>query len=296
MYDELDKNVDDDTNRHLYDVLCDQIIKQFGGEIDKHKKTCMKLVRNLGFYSKNSKYFNHSYDRCNILYNWIYNSIKKDKITNVIIKNCYDDYIKAKNISEDNNTCIYYSYKDDYIEPENIMLLNVFKSYMSDTKVTLNGANNILKSFCHKYICEFVNIYNKMNSKYCLGEGSIDKMQQNTCEYLSTFKRNYMLYLYKDQKEEDKIPSLEKVEEEYILKCQKDEQRPALTAEVHAEGPLPHPRGDTQGGTHTFPSQPTHSNSDPNNSMSSTVSTAVGTVAGASSILALLYKVTQNFT
>ncbi|KMZ89772.1 hypothetical protein PVMG_04602 [Plasmodium vivax Mauritania I] len=296
MYDELNKNVDDDENRNLYDALCDQIIKKSCGQLSKHKDACMKLVRNLGFYSMGSIYFKYNYDRCNILYNWIYNSIQKGKTTDDIIKNCYYEYIQGKESIQNKNTCIYHSYKDDYEEPENIMLLNIFISYIGDTKITMNGENNILKSSCLKYICEFVNIYKKMFSEYCHEKGSNDQKQQITCAYLSKFKENYNIFLFSQLNEKDKIPSLEKVEEEYMHKCQMDEQRLALRADVHDEGQrFSHPRRDTREGPHTFPYQPALSNSDPNNSMSSTVSTAVGTVAGASSILALLYKVTQNF-
>ncbi|KMZ83255.1 hypothetical protein PVBG_05225 [Plasmodium vivax Brazil I] len=295
MYDEFERPVEKNQENNNYILLCYSFMTGLNESKEEYQDFCQKLARNLGIYSEVTKIMNPSHDRCNILYNWIYNSIQKYHIPDNIIKACFEEYNIKKNIMG-NKKCSYYTYDDDYKEPENIMLLNVFKSYIGVTKDTMNGENHDLKRSCHKFICEFVNIYNKMNSKYCLGEGPSDQKQQNTCGYLSTFKDNYMLYLYKDLKEEDKIPSLEKVEEEYILKCQKDVQRPALQRDVHREQELfPHSLGGTPESRHTISSEPTVSNPDPNNSKSSTVSTAVGTVAGVSSVLALLYKVTLIF-
>ncbi|KMZ99277.1 hypothetical protein PVNG_02160 [Plasmodium vivax North Korean] len=300
IYDELDKNIDDDdddTTRNLYNTLCDFYVTGISGEKkSKYKDTCLKLVRNLGFYSKDSTYFNHNYDRCNILYNWIYNSIKKGNITDDIITNCYYEYLKAKEANNDQNTCVYHSYKDDYEEPENIMLLNIFKSYIHATKDIMNGENDNLKSSCQKYICEFVKIYKKMYTSHCLVNRPNDQKQKKTCELLGTFKDNYNIYLLNLLNDKDKIPSLEIDDNGYVNKCKIYEHTAALPTDVHgAEQRFTRSRGDTQEGAHTFSSQPTVRTPNPNNSISSTVSTAVGTMAGASSVLALLYKVNKYF-
>ncbi|SCO72995.1 Plasmodium vivax Vir protein, putative [Plasmodium vivax] len=296
MYEEFDSNIDDDDkNKHSYSTLCGYYDGGiFGGKISKYKDTCMKLIRNLGFIKVDPLYFNYNYNRCNILYNWIYNSKKKDKITDDIIKNCYNDYVGAKETIKDNLKCIYHSYDDEYIAPENIMLLNVFDFHIDAARDTMNGVNNDLKLSCLKYICEFVNIYNKMNSKYCQGADPSDQKQRNTCQYLSTFKQKYNIF-YNTLKENDKIPYIDDGNTEYMNKCKLDEKSPTFPAVVQDDkSQYSHLGRDIQDGPYPYPSQPTDSKPDQKNSMSSTISTTVGTVAGASSVLALLYKFTPG--
>ncbi|KMZ99323.1 hypothetical protein PVNG_02206 [Plasmodium vivax North Korean] len=295
MYDEFERIVEINQENNNYISLCHTFMTGLKESKEEYNDYCKKLARNLGLYSEDVRFTKPSHDRCNILYNWIYNLIKKNHIPDNIIRECFEVYDIKQNITG-NKKCSYYTYDDDYKEPENIMLLNVFKYYIDVTKNTMNGENDNLKRSCHKYICEFVKIYKKMYSAYCLGDGPNDQKQQKTCEHLGYFKQNYDIFLFNQLKEKDKIPSLEKVEEEYMLKCQKYDQRPALQTEVRREQTrFAHLSEGTRESPHIFPSETTVSNNDAKNPISSTVSTAVGTVAGASSILVLLYKVTQNF-
>ncbi|KMZ89733.1 hypothetical protein PVMG_04563 [Plasmodium vivax Mauritania I] len=295
MYDEFESPVERDPKINNYISLCHGFITVLKESKEQYNDFCMKLARNLGLYSEDRKITNPSHDRCNILYNWIYNSIKKYHIPDNIIKECFDEYDRIKKATG-NIKCYYYTYNNTYEEPENILLLNIFKSYFETIKDIMNGDIDNYISSGHKYICEFVNIYNKMNSNYCLGKGPNGQKQQNTCGYLSTFKNNYNIFLLNQLKNKDKIISLDDDNSVYMNKCKSDKQKTVLPAEVHNEHPqFPHSRGGTRENLDIFSYQPTVGNYDTNTSISSTVSTAVGTVAGASSILALLYKVTQNY-
>ncbi|SCO72999.1 VIR protein [Plasmodium vivax] len=294
MYDEFEKPVEINQENNKYILLCHTFMNGLNESKEEYKIFCNKLARNLGLYSEDTRFTKPSHDRCNILYNWIYNSIKKHHIPDNIIKECFEEYDRITKATG-NIKCSYYTYDNDYKEPENIMLLNVFISYIGDTKNTMNGENEDLKRSCHKYICEFVKIYKRMYSEYCLRESPNYQKQQKTCEHLGYFKQNYDIFLFNQLKEKDKIPSLEKVEEEYMLKCQKYDQRPALQTEVRREQTrFAHLSEGTRESPHIFPSETTVSNNDAKNPISSTVSTAVGTVAGASSILVLLYKFTPG--
>ncbi|SCA81820.1 Plasmodium vivax Vir protein, putative [Plasmodium vivax] len=101
-----------------------------------------------------------------------------------------------------------------------------------------------------------------------------------TCEQLDSFARSYQI-LYIDESVRDKIPSLEYEKPVNLHGCESDESlrgRPS-TDTYPKEKPVETPQAPQF-----------NENNDSSNSMSPTVSTALGTLAGASSLLALLYK------
>ncbi|KMZ76583.1 hypothetical protein PVIIG_05913 [Plasmodium vivax India VII] len=93
IYYEYDSTVENNTKNHQIYTLCHIILTTLSENKAKYNNFCTKLIRNLGLFSENSKSFIRSNDRCNILYNWIYNSIKKEYIPDSIINKCFEDYI-----------------------------------------------------------------------------------------------------------------------------------------------------------------------------------------------------------
>ncbi|CAI7724292.1 Plasmodium vivax Vir protein, putative [Plasmodium vivax] len=144
-----------------------------------------------------------------------------------------------------------------------------------------------------------------MKPKYCPRSSENSEKSNKTCEMLNTFKSTYESYLSSTQHINYKIPSLDKDEVEYLTMCTQDNSRSTLTREGYGTVPAATSLngvrdGDTDGmssyeGAMNYTADgftpTTEANVEIHGSpMSSTVSTAVGTVAGASSVLALLYK------
>ncbi|KMZ99318.1 hypothetical protein PVNG_02201 [Plasmodium vivax North Korean] len=267
------------------------ILENFGKDIGEYNNFCLKLLNNLGHYSENTISFIRSHDRCIILYNWIYNSKRKHNIPDEIINKCFEEYIIASKVMQYSDACSYDIYNSLYEDPMNMTLLDIFDSNTLKIKDTLMDPDESISTPCRKYVCECVKIYDAMNQKYCLKEADYEK-HENTCSRLKNFKNTYTWFFKDIQDLKDKIPSLDDIQNTYMRKCQKyvqeepvqpldaEEQRTRslLTKPEHKAPPetktLIQPEDENQGGL-----------------MSPTVSTAISTMAGASSFLALLYKV-----
>ncbi|SCA81931.1 VIR protein [Plasmodium vivax] len=290
----------------MYDIVCNQFMTKLDDHKEENKKFCLKLIRNLGRYSLgHPPYFNPNYDRCKILYYWIYNSVRKDKISDAIINECFQDYIEFMKGIHIEPRCSYFSYNDMYEEPMNIIKLDIFQSNINIIQSKLNGEYVSTNFPLRKYICECIMIYKEMKPIYCPKSDAKSEKSNKTCEMLDTFKKTYESYLSSTQKENYKIKSLDKDEVEYLAMCKQDKPRSLLTPEGHGTlSELTSLSGvgakDTdemllyEGAKTNAADRLTHSTDvnveNQGSSMSRTVSTAFGTVAGTTSILALLYK------
>ncbi|CAI7720789.1 PIR protein [Plasmodium vivax] len=277
-YDYFDKDIDNDQYKKNYINICGYFINPWKGENEKHENFCMKLVRNLGHHSGNNDFLKYKSGRCKNLNNWAYNSMKKDSIPEDLLTRCFEEY---KGIVEDMKqtpTCFYYEYDKKYKEPLKIIMLNIFASNIDIIKKILEGKIDPVHCSCQKFIKDVVSIYKYMKKTYC--SNHIDIGNSNTCQELASFERSYQ-FLSNFASLRDKIPSLEYEKDINLLGCESGESlRGTESSETYpkktpAETPL---------------APKLNENNDSNNPMSPTVSTALGTVAGASSLLALLYK------
>ncbi|KMZ95730.1 hypothetical protein PVMG_05329 [Plasmodium vivax Mauritania I] len=296
-YDDFDKPVDDDTYYHRYISICSLIVKETHENIDKEKKFCMKLVRNFGHYSENNEFLNYKSSRCLDLNNWIYNSMMKHNIPKSIITECFDEYKGTVRGMQQAPTCLDYEYDQKYAEPMKIIMLNIFESSMGTIKNIINGKMGRSNIPCRKYVCENVQIYKDMYQKYCVKKEEGNQRHENTCSKLGQFKSLYTYYFSSELGNEAEIPSLDDIQNESLTECQQYLQERALDTIVAPQVlPIYSSRTHSQDSNSderasiTLPDGENRSSA-----MSSTVSTALGTVAGASSILALLYKVTLIF-
>ncbi|KMZ88566.1 hypothetical protein PVBG_04775 [Plasmodium vivax Brazil I] len=298
MYDEFDSHVDGDINERNYDFMCDHIVKTSNGELKKHKNICIKLMRNLGHRSSNSKFLYPTHDRCNVLYNWIYNSINKHSIPRDVIVKCYDDYTTIKKVRHNENICPYYSYDDIYEEPINIIMLKIFESNVDILISTLNEEKNPFTSSCQKYVCELVKIYNDMYSKFCAKRTEWGAKREKTCDILNKFYDIYKLFFFVNLQNTNKIPSPENIENDYLVKCTSHKPQMGLTSEGRTNPDtlirmgMPATDEDSEG---KLEENLPISLGNEGNSMKKSITTTIGTVAGASTILTLLYKVNRNF-
>ncbi|KMZ95746.1 hypothetical protein PVMG_05345 [Plasmodium vivax Mauritania I] len=271
-------------------------MKQLSDNNEEHKVFCFKLVRNLGCYAPNTEFFDPTFERCNILYNWLYHSSQKEKITDDIIKKCFDDYIDQINKMTGAFKCSYDYYKNMYLEPIKINILNLFDNNIQTIRQILIDRDDSKKIQCRKFVCECVKIYKHMNDTYCHNGRGKQENSSNTCSKLNDFKRSYTLLHSNGGLSNLNIPSLDYIDRDFIAKCPSDEGK--ITLSLHEAKTLQPLFGN---GLNTVAQGPSNSLTEvtplgnEDNSMKKNITTTIGTVAGASSVLAFLYKVNIIF-
>ncbi|GAB69892.1 hypothetical protein PCYB_006410, partial [Plasmodium cynomolgi strain B] len=158
-------------------------------------------------------------DRCTILYYWIYNSVKEHKIKNNIITESFYDYYSNMCTFQRRAKCFYYSYDDIYEAPVNIIFLDIFQHNINTITSMLDNPNGTFNVNLQMYICECINIYNKVNITYCVEKDDKDEKITRTCNSLDAFKQTYNTYLSGLKYTKYKIPSLDTEVEEYSNNC-----------------------------------------------------------------------------
>ncbi|KMZ89720.1 hypothetical protein PVMG_04550 [Plasmodium vivax Mauritania I] len=222
-YNDFDKKVEDDKN--FYDNLCNFILNGPSVELSKYKDFCMKLMRNLGRFSSDPKNYELTHERCNILYNWIYNSIGKKRTTDDIVNKCFKEYTEYMVSVKNMKRCYKISYDENFKEPIKITLLDIFDNNTPDIINALNDANDSISIPGKKFVCECVRIYKNMYETYCLKNRLESETNRTTCEQLDIFKESYGLFLTKLQGLDHKIPLLIDIDNELLAKCSKDESK-----------------------------------------------------------------------
>ncbi|KMZ89781.1 hypothetical protein PVMG_04611 [Plasmodium vivax Mauritania I] len=273
----------------------------------------MKLFRNLKFYAHFTNHFQPTQERCDILYNWIKNAVRDDKIKENIIDKCFEEYDTAKEFMNDHIKCSYKSNNEGFEKPMNIILLNIFNNNIQIIKDTLIGRNASNKLSCQKFVCEAVKIYKDMYDTYCLNKKHVSGKLEKTCLKLSQFEKSYNIFHGDLGILKYYIPSLNDSVTEISTKCSSDEKMKLLAfggveiPEYTSVDGMTTRRGNSDDSSQRdlsgspevggYPSgvdlSTPYGNGD--NSMKKTITTTVGTVAGASSLLAFLYRVNAKF-
>ncbi|KMZ89727.1 hypothetical protein PVMG_04557 [Plasmodium vivax Mauritania I] len=312
-YEGFESSIRGDASENSYSAFCDVILNNLGESPDRYKSGCMKLMRNLKYYAPFTDHFRPTKERCDILYNWINNSIQDDTLKENIINKCFDEYDTAKKSMNDNIKCSYKSNNEDFENPMNIILLNIFNNNTQVITDTLTGKNVSDKLSCQKFVCEAVKIYKDMYETYCHNKKQETEKLQKTCLKLSQFKDSYDFFHKGLRSLNYILPSLDDIDNEISAKCSSDQKRTLLALgggkipgynlesemTTSVEGADISLRGDLSASADVgaYPSDEDvlapFGNGD--NPMKKTITTTVGTVAGASSLLALLYRVNAKF-
>ncbi|CAI7724170.1 Plasmodium vivax Vir protein, putative [Plasmodium vivax] len=293
FYNKFDIITEQDTYDRKIHSSCYMILSEIDKYIEPYNSFCTKLLKNLGHYSKNQESFIRSHYRCNILYNWIYNSKKKHNISDEIINKFFDDYITISGVMKYGDACSYNLHNSFYEEPMKMTILDIFNNNMQNIINKLMGEHEKDKRSAQNFVCECVNLYKEIAKDHCTKITKMNYKREKTCEMLDSFKTSYMQFFYNTIVKNDNIPSLENVEEEYMSKCKNNQPITAL-ASTDGDSAPQFARSTTTVRGNSDASRTTEgiNEGDRANSLSPTVSTALGTVAGASSLLALLYKFT----
>ncbi|CAI7720791.1 Plasmodium vivax Vir protein, putative [Plasmodium vivax] len=289
-YDNFDRTVQDDAKKYNYETVCGMFLNPLTNDNKEHYNFCLKLVRNLGVFSENNYSLHFNPDRCNNLNYWIYNSIKKYNIQDDLIIKCFGDYNDVMQRAPGMIKCDYHSYDKIYEDPMIAIMLNIFNTYINDVRDALMDKAFSTSIHGHKFVCDCVKIYKNMKNKYCSNNNPKDHKHQKTCDEFNAFNIAYSSYLFNQSGLLKDIPSLDNIEKEYSNMCGQFEETKA-NAIVPVLSPSGRDNEDT--GDETSSPMPVDIETR-NNPLSSTVSTSLGAVAGASSVLALLYKFTPG--
>ncbi|VUZ99421.1 PIR protein [Plasmodium vivax] len=266
MYEDFEKKVSDDENASMYiEPICINILRILRSyNINNFKEFCMKLVRNLGAYSNDPIIYNPNRVRCKNLNNWLYYLIMKHKIPDDIISKIFQESKNIMDVAGNKNMCPYNTYSEFLDEPDEMLKINHFDDNINKIKGILMDNEHTNNCSCRRYIYDCARMYNEMNRKYCSTDDNRENKYKTTCSQLYIFKYSYDTYLTTIDLI-NKIPPLDNHPVEQYVNCPSSKSDKELV-DVKSE----------QGSSST----------------SSTLPTAIGTMAGVSSVLAFLYKFT----
>ncbi|CAG9474563.1 unnamed protein product [Plasmodium vivax] len=284
------KNFDNkvDVDKTSYDSLCNIILDGSSVELSMYKDFCMKLMRNLGYFSVVPQSYMYTQERCTILYNWIYNSIGKKKTTDDVVNKCFKEYTDNMPYVPNIKKCSKRSYDEKIEEPIKITLLDVFNNNMQNIKNILNGQDEESKISCRKFVCDCLKIYKYLNESYCRNKIFHKEELTGTCLKLKLFMESYELFRYNNGVLIPNIPSLDNIDN--VCSEQNTQAKPNMLLNLNEQGaPGQAVREGSDGSLRG--NLPTSLEST-DNSMNKNITTTIGTVAGASSLLAFLYRFT----
>ncbi|CAI7720810.1 PIR protein [Plasmodium vivax] len=262
LYDNFDKSVGESGYNGVYRAICDNVTHKLGDDKERYYPFCLKLIRNLDPYCENQEVCILPSTRCNHVNNWLYNSKDKKNHNNKYINR--DIFNLSGTIRPEirNYACSYYSYDENYEDPINIIRLRIFGDNIDVIKSILEKKSDPNNSSAQGYLCKFVQLHKKMYRSYCSDKPAKNHKEERTCGELDTLKRSYDTFLLGKQDISDKVPSLDAKEPEPLHICPPDKSELLLQDDDHS------------------------------GSSTSKIPATIGTMAGVSSVFALLYNLT----
>ncbi|KMZ77003.1 hypothetical protein PVIIG_06314 [Plasmodium vivax India VII] len=269
LYDILDKPLVEKGQNEEHFNICNSFPWLKGDNEGEYKKFCKKLLNNLLLLSNSNYGDGNFFKYCDVLYMWMYFEIKEKGIPNDITKQIFDETTQMINVTLSKTPCPYLNFNENYHEPKKLMKLRIFEYNTSTFVNTLKDIKSLNNCSCLKYIYECINIYKEMHSKYCLGGRNLNPTNKDTCDIVNKFHTNYSNYIHKIYESTYELPSLsDDITTPYIIGCPLYEKEQGLSSS-----------NDNQS----------------DNSIFLYVPKVLGTMAGVSSLLGLLYKVMQIF-
>ncbi|KMZ99285.1 hypothetical protein PVNG_02168 [Plasmodium vivax North Korean] len=262
-----DEDVDESTTDVNIISLCNENTIYKNNLSGDRKNACKKLLRNFMLLRNNEINLADFDDWCKNFNNWIYYEINPYNLTDDTVYNILLEAQKKLTNLPYKQYCSYKSVNENEHLQE-LIGLRIFNDNTPTFLSILKKESDQDYCYCQKFIEDCVNIYRYMIQHSCSNQGTRSQTKE-ICKVISQFPI-YYTYLTNDSAIVKKIPNIHNgIREEKLLNCPSTDK----TLEV--------PSSLDTGSDTTVPKR------------DSTVPTALGTVAGASSVLALLYKVNR---
>ncbi|KMZ76969.1 hypothetical protein PVIIG_06146 [Plasmodium vivax India VII] len=234
------------------------------------QQICKKLTRNLLILADKGYSADELPKICNILYIWLYFETKNKELSDENVKTIFEASNSLINLIDKNVPCPYFSFKEKLHKPEDLMELRIFNDNIETVQnILLEESYN--ESYCsyQRYVNYCYNKYKPIKEAYCTQLKAREADNIDTCKELTQFEYYYS-FLTQEPKIKDNIPTLYSPINTTINidRCKSYEVKETSTTFVN----------DQSG-----------------NTTQRSVNTAIGTMAGVSSVLAFLYKVSTNF-
>ncbi|CAG9474591.1 unnamed protein product [Plasmodium vivax] len=266
-YKEFDKELE--INDELYSFY-DTEVTDVQGKKQKYKHIFLKLLKNLQNIANNGYIGSQAHEYCTYLYHWLYLNTKDYDDVDFLISIIFNVF-ETKKPPLKINKCPYNLYNEQKVifKLKNIVKLSYFRFNYEKIIDILKKRENPNYCLCQKYLEECVNTYRTMKGSHCSKNQEVNNKE--LCSELTQFNANYY-YLTRDLTISEEIPNIYTGERKIkLLNCPSNEDISELTS---------------HDGTR----------SDSAASDVKTLPTALGTIAGATSVLALLYKFTPAGT
>ncbi|GAB69763.1 hypothetical protein PCYB_005120 [Plasmodium cynomolgi strain B] len=239
---------------------------------------CIKFLRNLKLlYSDSSQEFEKY---CNNIYYWLYYEIMDNNLFDEKTLTVFLMQKEANGGTTKNKDCSNMDLYNNLAEAENYVMLSIFNNNIHDIQDILKQKTYPEICSCQEFINQCVSLYKRIHKKYS-PNCKYTNTTLLTCLAVKMFKTNYEEYLSEEKKKYE-FPELSSSTDKNINieECLLQTNGIEL-ASVHSDQ-LDNPISFTVPTTLTEPA-------------GKTVPAAFGTIAGVSSVLALLYKVITNF-
>ncbi|KMZ99288.1 hypothetical protein PVNG_02171 [Plasmodium vivax North Korean] len=281
-YKEFNETVTDEQRSPIEPLMTN--IRRSGEYNGNHKDIYEKVMRNISLLLNNHYGKTQFRDNCIYLYQWLYLTKKKNKVSDFMIGVLYPASHDKFVLPTTTNKCSYFAYDTTYEDPIKIIKLQNFDLDIKNIEKILMDENYSNNLPFKKYICECVNIFKEMYKGKCPYTEEKDKKRKAICDVLNTFQNTYMLYLYIKDGMKDKIPSLYSAEDELLNTCPSDkpETEPKLvsvTRQPSESAPVSQSEGNSPSVEQT------------NNPIPFNTTSVVSAMAGIPPFLALIYKV-----
>ncbi|KMZ77020.1 hypothetical protein PVIIG_05217 [Plasmodium vivax India VII] len=257
QFDENLKSSDDLYTFYKTNVTYDQEKKQ------KYEDISLKLLRNLRIFVNNGYKGPQLQEYCTYFYHWLYlRTMGYD--ADLLISIIFDEFEKKK-LPRNKYICPYdtYNKQKDIFKSKNLVKLSYFRFNYENIAGILKEKKYPNYCLCQKYLDECVSTYRTMKASHC--SNNQEENNKELCSELTQFSANYF-YLTSELPIGKTIPNINTGKREVALLDCPSEEISKLRSGV----------GPSSGGA---------------GSDEKTLPTALGTMAGATSLLALLYKV-----
>ncbi|KMZ88599.1 hypothetical protein PVBG_04808 [Plasmodium vivax Brazil I] len=243
---------------------------------ENEKYACRKLLKNWQLLRSIQRSSSDQNEWCKNINNWLYYEINpyilNDDIINRILVEAQIKFMHVPNTQYCSFTALNVNH-----EPKELNKLRIFNENTSTFNDILKEKSSDNYCSCRNFVKDCINIYKNINSKHC--STTIDTSNERTCDIVRDFYLYYTGYLHRDIKIQEKLPDLFSTTD---INIDIEECR----SQTNGKG-LDSLRGGLSDGSTV--------STTPAETAGKTVPTAIGTIAGVSSVLALLYKVISNF-